>query len=106
MMRGIGESALALLDEFYSEGKMDRFEGLSSDPRVSGGGGVVYGEAYLVFRSRSRPESHVSPLCLDIPFGSLRLVLVGELFFRNFPKFGNNWRYVSRYGGVPSLFVK
>ena len=34
-MRGIGESALALLDEFYSEGKMDRFEGLSSDPRVS-----------------------------------------------------------------------
>ncbi|CAM9118444.1 unnamed protein product, partial [Laminaria digitata] len=34
-MRGIGESALALLDEFYSEGKMDRFEGLSSDPRLA-----------------------------------------------------------------------
>ena len=27
-------------------------------------------------------------------------------FFPNFPKFGNNWRWVSTYGGVLSLFVK
>ena len=27
-------------------------------------------------------------------------------FFPNFSKFGNNWRYVSMYGGVLSLFVK
>lgn len=49
-MRGIGESALALLDEFFSEGKMDRFEGLSSDPRVSGVG-VVCGGPYVVLRT-------------------------------------------------------
>ena len=27
-------------------------------------------------------------------------------FFPKFPKFGNNWTYVSIYGGVLSLFVK
>ena len=37
---------------------------------------------------------------------ALRLILIGERFFPNFPKCGNNWRYVSIYGGVLSLFVK
>ena len=36
----------------------------------------------------------------------LRLILIGELFFQIFPKFGNNRKYVSIYGGVLSLFVK
>ena len=30
----------------------------------------------------------------------------GERFFHIFHKFGNNWRYVSIFGGVLSLFVK
>ena len=36
----------------------------------------------------------------------LRLILIGEFFFPEFPRFDNNWRYVSKYGGVLSLFVK
>ena len=36
----------------------------------------------------------------------LRLILLGERFLPIFSKFGNNWRYVSIYGGVLSLFVK
>ena len=34
-----------------------------------------------------------------------RLILIGEPF-PYFSKFRNNWRFVSRYGGLPSLFVK
>ena len=34
----------------------------------------------------------------------LRPILSGELFFPEFPKFRNNWRYQSRYGVVLSLF--
>ena len=35
-----------------------------------------------------------------------RLILTGERFFHNFPMSGKNWRYVSIYEGVLSLFVK
>ena len=37
---------------------------------------------------------------------AVRLVFIGELFFPEFPKFGNNWRLVSRYGGVLSLYIR
>ena len=36
----------------------------------------------------------------------LGFILIEERFFPKIPKFGNNRRYVSRYGGVQSLFVK
>lgn len=50
-MRGIGESALTLLDEFYSEGRMDRFDGLSSDPKVSGVGDAL-GDRHILGPSK------------------------------------------------------
>ena len=36
----------------------------------------------------------------------IRPILIGELFFPDFLKFGSNWRYVSIYGGVLSLYVE
>ena len=36
----------------------------------------------------------------------IRFILIGERFFQFFLLFGNNWRYVSIYGGVLSLFMK
>ena len=37
---------------------------------------------------------------------SLKAHSYRRAFFPNFPQFGNNWRYLSIYGGVLSLFVK
>ena len=34
-----------------------------------------------------------------------RFILIGERVFPKIPKLGINWRYVSIYGGVLSLFV-
>ena len=33
----------------------------------------------------------------------LGLIPIGEFFFLEFPKFGNNWIYVSRYAGVVTI---
>ena len=43
--------------------------------------------------SSSSSSSSSSDVVMDLP----RLILIGESFFPKFPKFGNNWRYVSTY---------
>ena len=68
---------------------------------------VVAGQAPITLEWKKRLGSKTeAKKNKNIRTPPLRFILLGERFFHNFPKFGNNWRYVSTYGGVLSLFVK
>ena len=58
-----------------------------------------------MYGSRSNRYSSIEEVegSMEVHLGSF---LSESAFLPCFPKFGNNWRYVSIYGGVLSLFVK